>query len=535
MGLQKGKEAEVRLTGYNLSPAPMVVKGQPSQQDERSVILRPETPSGRAFNEIALALGEAPEVLSSGENVSLDTAQPVTLPVTVNGRVEAAENTFRFRAKKGEKIVLTVNARRLGSRLDSVLEVVDVKGNPIERGVVRCMLETSTTLRDHDSVQAGIRIQSPTGFAVDDYVMIGSEILQVDAMPRTPDDDFRFVSFGGRRVAYFDTTPEAHANDSPVYKVQIHPPGAQFASNGLPLVRLYHRNDDGGPGYGKDSRLRFVAPADGEYIARLRDVRGFKGGLNGDDLRYRLAIRQPQPDFQLSVNPRNPNVPVGGRIPIAVTALRMDEFEGPIEITVEDLPAGLEATKGVIGPGQISTTLLLTAREDAKLERAVPLTVMGRAKAGSRQLVHAASLDDKLKLISLMPKPDIFMNAGMKEVELTPGGTVEVQVAIERNNGFGGRVPVEVLNLPPGVRVLDVGLNGVLINEDEQQRSFVLEALPTAPPIEQPIVVAGRVETRAGGQQTSFAGLPIKLKVKPKVELAAGSKPSPAERPSATK
>ena len=39
-------------------------------------------------------------------------------------------------------------------------------------------------------------------------------------------------------------------------------------------------------------------------------------------------------------------------------------------------------------------------------------------------------------------------------------------------------MPVEVRNLPPHVRVLDVGLNGVLITEDESRRSFTMEALP---------------------------------------------------------
>ena len=88
---------------------------------------------------------------------------------------------------------------------------------------------------------------------------------------------------------------------------------------------------------------------------------------------------------------------------------------------------------------------------------------------------------------------------------LAPGGTAEVEVAIQRNNEYGGRVPVEVRNLPPGVRVLDVGLNGVLITETENRRKFVLAALPSARPIEQPIIVAGDIETRAGGQQNSYA------------------------------
>ena len=77
-----------------------------------------------------------------------------------------------------------------------------------------------------------------------------------------------------------------------------------------------------------------------------------------------------------------------------------------------------------------------------------------------------------------MPRPDLVMTAETKEVTLEPGGTAEITVSIARQSGFQGRVPVEVRNLPPHVRVLDVGLNGVLITEDESRRSFTLEALP---------------------------------------------------------
>src|SRR5206468_853552 len=156
--------------------------------------------AGHAFNRVKLALGDEPEVSSSGSNTSLQSAQLLTAPVSVNGKLHAKENYFRFRAKKGEKVVLEVAANRLGSPLDSILEVLDPKGKPVERATVRCVLETSTTLRDHDSVLPGIRIQSPTGFAVGDYAMLGSEIVRLEAMPRGPDDDARFISFGVQRL-----------------------------------------------------------------------------------------------------------------------------------------------------------------------------------------------------------------------------------------------------------------------------------------------------------------------------------------------
>jgi len=147
---------------------------------------------------------------------------------------------------------------------------------------------------------------------------------------------------------------------------------------------------------------------------------------------------------------------------------------------------------------------------------------MGRAQLGKGWEERWANPEDKLKLISLMSKPDIVMTAETKEVTLSPGGTAEIEVAIQRNNDYGGRVPVEVRNLPPGVLVLDVGLNGVLITETENRRKFVLQALASAQPIEQKIVVAGEIETRADGQQNSYAAEPIVLNVQPKVQ-ASGS------------
>lgn len=530
LGLQEGKEAEIHLTGYNLS-SKVAVKGAPSPEDPREVIFRPENNKGAAFNRVRLALGSEPEVLASGSNTTIAQAQPLNGPVTVNGKLESVENYYRFRAHKNQKLVFEVNADRLGSPLDSLLEILDSKGAPVERATVRCVLETSTTLSERDSSGRGIRIASQTGLAVGDYLMVGAEIIQVEAMPRGPDDDFFFKGFDGQRLAYFDTTAEAHPVDQAVYKVQIYPPGQTFAPNGLPVVHLKFRNDDGGPGYEKDSLLHFTAPEDGEYFVRLRDVRRLKGS----DYTYRLTMRPPTPDFLLSVSPSNPNVPVGGRIPVTVTAQRLDDFDGPIEVALKNLPAGLHATQGVIAPGQVSTVLLLSAVDDAHQDHAAPLEVAGRAQLARGWEERWASPEDKLKLISLMPKPDIVMTAETKEVTLEPGGTAEIEVAIQRNNAYGGRVPVEVRNLPPGVLVLDVGLNGVLINETENRRKFVLRALPGAQPIEQKIVVAGEIETRAGGQQNSYAAEPITLKVQAKLQAAGSLVNTVFTKPTASK
>lgn len=529
MGVRAGHTQEISLSGFNLGTGKVKVEGKPSPEDESIVLLRPKTPSGSAFNKVKLALGTTPEVDSNGSNTALPAAQTITVPVTVNGRLDnskAAGNYYRFHAGKGEKLNFEVNANRLGSPLDSQLEVLDTRGTPVERATIRCVLESAITLFDRESSSLGLRIASPSGFAAGDYMLAGAEIIRIAAMPQGPDEDFIFTGFEGRRVGFLDTTPEAQALDRPVYKVRIHPPGMRFAPNGLPVLHLPFRNDDGGPGYGKDSLLHFTAPADGDYVVRIRDVRG----LHGPDYAYRLTIRKPSPDFRLSVTPRNPNVPAGGRIPVMVTALRLDDFDGPIDVSVEHLPAGFSATGGVIEPGQISTILLLSAAENAHLEHPAPLQVSGKARVDGRAIAHAASPEDRLKLISLAPKPDIVMTAATREVVLEPGGTAEVEVSITRNNGFGGRVPVQVRNLPPKVRVVDIGLNGVLINENERKRTFKLEALPGAEAGEQPIIVSGEIETRADDQQNSHSAEPIQLKVTARQQKAGNQLPEQASK-----
>lgn len=507
LGLPKGGQAQVKLEGYKMDAAPIAVKGVPSDKDEFVAMVRPEVAAGVAFNELRLDLGQYPEVEATSAK------QQMAIPSIVNGKLQQ-EATFRFQAKKGEELVFEVLGKRAGADLDSHLEVLDANGKQIETAVIRPVWETTTTLRDHDSAARGIRINSWNFIRVGDYVQIGAEILRVEEMPRGPDADMFFENLNGQRITYFNTSPEAHAIDSPVYKVQVHPPGAEFTPNGLPLTRLYARNDDGGPGYSKDSLLRFTAHKDGEYLLRLTDVRGSLPKAQP----YRLTARRPEADFRMTMTPSNPNVPPGSAVPLTVSVRRLDGFNGPISVSVEGLPPGITATPAVVPPDQVFATVLLKSVQDLKEAngKAFPITVKGHAVTNAgKQLVRVANQEDRLQLVSTMPAPDVRMTAITKVVEIEAGGDAEVQLSIERLNGFKGRVPVAVLNLPPSVRVADIGLNGVLLNEDETKRSFTLYALPTAEGMEQVIYVAGNVETRSPQQNMYAAPEAILLRVKP--------------------
>ncbi|MDA1315238.1 MAG: hypothetical protein O2968_18045 [Acidobacteria bacterium] len=521
LGVPESKSTQISLRGYNLGEQrTLTIAGKSDYVSMARQDVRPNLDLGYPHNQLKIAVGKHPEVMEEERGADAASAMSLNLPVTVNGRVSGFskdlapdEDHFQFAAKKGTHYVIEIEARRLGSPLDSVLEVLDSKGDLVPQIKAHAELKTEIELRDQNSAQSSLRISAPEekGFNVGDYVMIGDEILRISALPRGPDDGTVFTEFGGQRIGYSNTTPEAIALGTAVYKVSLHAPDAAPQPNGLPQRIFYYRNDDGGPGYGKDSLLNFTASEDGDYFIRLRDLRGEQG----EDYGYRLTLREATPDFQLSVSPANPNLPRGGGATVTVTALRYDGFDGAIEVAARDLPPGLTATSETIVPGESSTVLTLFADAQANLEQAVPLQVVGRSMLQGKSVERVADADDNLRYIALSEPADLEVEVESEEVELEAGAKTTVVVRITRRNGFEGRVPIAIDNLPFGVRVTDVGLNGVLVTEEETRREFVLEALPDVAPTERLIAVSGTVETRSPIRPT-YAAKPFKLRVVPR-------------------
>ena len=77
--------------------------------------------SDLAVNRLPFSVDALPDVLEREPNNSLKAAQPVTLPVIVNGRIQQPGDwdEFSFKGRAGDAIVAEELARRLESPLDS--------------------------------------------------------------------------------------------------------------------------------------------------------------------------------------------------------------------------------------------------------------------------------------------------------------------------------------------------------------------------------------------------------------------------------
>jgi hypothetical protein len=421
-----------------------------------------------------------------------------------------------FDAKKGDRLTIETIARRLGSPLDSVIDVLDAAAKPVPRATLRSVAETYCVLRDHDSRSKGIRLQNWEDFQPNDLLMLGDEIVKVQILPLGPDEDVKFFDKGGVRLGYLGTTPEAHAINSFAYKLEVHPPGVSFPPNGMPVVTLNYQNDDGGPGLGSDSQILFDVPVDGRYYVRVGDVRNY----GSEDSVYRLLIRHRQEDFRISLDPENPNIPRGGSLPVTVNLDRLDGFNGWVDVHLEGLPDGVTATPARIGPDMFSAMLTLTAAENALagLPTGTPAAfqVVASATIGDKTVQHATMPGFGMHEVTVTSPPDISVQVEPLAATIVPGQELKFTVTIERRNAFAGRVPVDVLNLPHGLRVLDVGLNGVLINETETSRSFVVACDPWAPPGSLLFYAAPKVESK----NERHASAPIRLEVKTSTPVA---------------
>jgi hypothetical protein len=368
--------------------------------------------------------------------------------------------------------------------------------------------ETFLTFRDHNSTGRTFRLTTWNDFAIGDTVLIGRELVRVVEMPRNPDDEILVEGLGpgrispGERVGLLETTPEHHPSGQPFTKVEIHPPSATFPPGGTAPVTLYYRNDDGGPGFGKDARLTFDPPADGTYLVRVEDVRG----LGGEEFGYHLVVREPRPDFQLSLSTDNPNIPRGGAIVITANIRRIDGFDAPVDVALENLPPGITASMTRIERGQYAADLVLSAADDAPAVSPPSWTARGVSvpdDSSESPLEHTVDPGGpEGGWITVTPAPNLKVRPSTDRVVIRPGERVELKFTVERVPAFTGRVPIDVRNLPVGVRVLNIGLNGVLVTEKETERNVFLYAEPWVEAMQRPFFAVGKCEA-AGTEHSS--------------------------------
>lgn len=466
-------------------------------------------------------------------NDTADRATPISIPGVAQGKILAEQGTsdvdlFRISAQQGEQLIFETRAATRGSSLDSKIEILDLAGNPVPRLLLRAVRDTEVEFRGMSSDQRGVRLKYWEEMLLNDYVYLNGEVIKHFRQRRGPDADAQFYPENGNRIALFDTTPRTHALGEPGYLVVPYAIGTPLPSNGLPVFTINYENDDDAQRkLGRDSKLLFVAPADGDYLIRVSDVRGY----SGEKFTYDLIARRRVADFSVSINPLDLKVNSGGGRSITVKADRTDYYRGAITVHLDGFPAGFQVKSPVVIPEGLSEAQTsIFALEDAVAPPAEALSqITIRAEATvAGNLVSKEVAPPKSLALEPRAKVQVFFERidekgvhavptvasgfpAPAAIEMESGGTVSCHLRILRH-GFNDRVALEIQNLPHGVIVDDIGLSGVLVRENETDRSIVLRAEGWVQPQSRHVHAVAQVE----GNQVS---LPMLLTIKPRGNL----------------
>ena len=516
-----GQETKVTLIGHHLGDKTTVTM-KADKEGMMNVPLDAKALRFRTMPSLRVStLAQASEVEG---NDDLAKAQVVSTPANINGLIAKAADTdhFAFDAKKGQTWIIETLAAQAGSPADTKLEILHPDGKPVARLLMQAVRDSYNNFRSVDANNPDIRLQNWEEMELNEYVWFNGDVMKIIRMPRGPDGGCFFYINDGKRRAYFDTSATSHSLDEPCYVVEPYPLGSTIAANGLPIFTVNYQNDDSGDRkIGRDSRLTFTAPADGRFVVKVTDTRGW----GGERFVYSLAIRAPKPDFSVKLAGMNPTVMPGASVGFSFRAERTDNFDDPIQIDLTGLPAGYWATSPVIieaGHDLISGSLhaMPDAKADADWSK---LKIIAKGK----DITHDAGTFGKVTLgaapkFIIVMEPDVGGKAVMREIKdetqpleitLVPGQAVKAWIRAVRLKD-DGIINLDVHGLPHGVIVDDIGLNGVQIREKENERPIFFRAANWVKDQDKLIHAAlssARNEHDSAALQTSF---PILLKIR---------------------
>lgn len=507
-------------------------------------------------NPLNFQVGRLPEIREPEPyNVEATPGAPLDLPVAINGQIRPGDvDRFRLQAKSGQRLVVQAYARRLIPFLadavpgwfQATLTLFDSKGKELAFNddyrlepdpVVQFQVPDSGVyeLEIRDALYRGredfvYRITVEEGAVVGKDALAGRDevepndegrVAQRIELPRTIEgriatpgdvDVFQFEGKAGREIVAEITARRLRSSLDSLLRLTDGAGRVVAWNDDLERKDGDLRTDMGAITHHADSYLRATLPQDGLYYVAVSDTAGQGGEAYG----YRLRVGPPQPDFSLRVTPATLNVRSGVAQPITVYALRQDGFDGEIEVTLKDAPAGFKLQGATIPAGRDRVRMTLTTSKppDAPLS----LRIEGRSGAIVRDALPCDDMMQAFLWRHLVPCRDLLVAGvggggriaspelvGKTPVRISPGGSAEVvfkTAAASKLEEFQfvledppkGMTLQEVLPTKGGLKLVlkaeqavEMGAGGNLIvgvyvtQNKKKERRFFVGVLPAVP------------------------------------------------------
>lgn len=267
--------------------------------------------------------------------------------------------------------------------------------------------------------------------------------------------------------------------------------------------------------------VAFKAPADGDYTLVVEDL----NRRGGSEHAYRIAVQTSPAPFSLAASLDTFNVPAGGSVMATITTIRSGHA-GPIELSLLNPPAGLTASRSVIGAGRNDAVMTIQAAPDFAAGSLHGITIVGTARIGEADVAIPAEIGGVLKArnanmrwapaaltkfvaASASPAPGFTWRVEPAEIVFGKDLSAKAKLIATRAAGFEEAVAVAIAppqnGLPAGVTIAVKN-----IDKGQAEAEITITGNNQAPLGD---FTAGLTGTLKQGDKTAVQGLALRLKL----------------------
>jgi hypothetical protein len=238
LGGQIGAQPKPEIKGWNLQGTTLIPLAVDAGPGVHSLAAGKK---GLDSNRVPFALDTLPEVEDQEPNNTPATAQKVTLPVIINGRINRPGDcdVFEFIGKSNDVVVAEVKARRLDSPLDSSLKLTDGAGKLIAFN------------DDYEDLGAGLNTHQADSYFITRLPADGTFCVHIGDTARQGGEEY------GYRLRLSAPQPD--------FELRVVPSSLSLRSNSSGTLTVYALRKDGFSGpiklSLKDPPAGFSAPA----------------------------------------------------------------------------------------------------------------------------------------------------------------------------------------------------------------------------------------------------------------------------------
>jgi hypothetical protein len=513
-------------------------------------------------NPFLLTLARAPVVVDNGANDTAETAQEVTLPCEIAGRVEKRgdRDWYTFSAEKGAVCNIEVLSDRLGAPTYMYFMLRNA-------ATKQYLLEESADSTDFLSRKFYYRSEDPavyrfTAPADGKYqLLVGSRVADTLAGPRhlyrvriTPDQpDFHLVAMASDRNRPEATTVLQNGHEAFTILAVRHdgfvgdialsveglPPGVtcppQTLGGALHTASLVVRAAPGAAAWTGEVKVKGTALIRGQKV-----VREARSGsivwpvppqqqnvppISRLDRGLVLAVRGPAP-WNLTASLDQPVVVQGGKAALKLKLERLwPDFKNPLQVNAGQPPQQRQELELPQDVRVTPPTLNLSAGQK---EGSLSVTVGPNAQPGTYTLVLRSQSQvpfdrdpagkQKRPILILQPSAPVTLTVLPKTVGTlalsSPSPTVkigaqaEVTVTVKRLFGYDGAFKVQVV-LPPNAQGLEIP--EVVIPAGKDQAQLVVKVPAGARPGNYPNLVVRATAAYQGATTTQEVKLNVNV------------------------